>query len=152
MRRPWIHSLESKHSTKARRYNHDKEKLELIKLHFNVLWWFSQTVCGRFFVVMVSKTPWDEGNNRIPTECTQPWNIVKERDKQNVIWIQGKNWTIKSSHVKPFPITLVDKSNHWPVSCPRACRPAGPWCSAKHQSAYMSSTGRHQAAPGARNR
>lgn len=35
---------------------------------------------------------------------------------------------------------------------PVVCRPAGPWCSARHRSAYKSSTERRQAAPGARNR
>lgn len=35
--------------------------------------------------------------------------------------------------------------------CRGASRPAGPWCSAKYQSAYKSLTGRHQAVPGDRN-
>lgn len=51
-----------------------------------------------------------------------------------------------------IPPDPADESHHSPVSFPGACRPAGPWCSAKHQSAYKSLTGRHQAAPGARNR
>lgn len=42
----------------------------------------------------------------------------------------------------------ADRSNHWPVSCPRACRPAGPWCSAKHQNVCKSWTGRRPAVPG----
>lgn len=59
--------------------------------------------------------------------------------KQNVTWSQP--WL-------SFPPDPADKSNHWPVSCPRACRPAGPWCSARHQNVCKSWTGRRPAVPG----
>lgn len=68
--------------------------------------------------------------------------------KLNVTWSQGQELDDGIQPWLSFPPDPADKSNHWPVSCPGACRPAGPWCSAKHQNVCKSWTGRRPAAPG----
>lgn len=102
----------------------------------------SQLLCGcSVSFVKEEKHPWTDAPS-------SGFDREKQRNKTKCHLKSGARtgrWHPAMITHSPDP---ADESNHWPVSCPRACRPAGPWCSAKHQNVCKSWTGRRLAVPG----